>query len=303
MFLSGLHILGSTSTGTHGSGLTIPPLAGMIRGVTLVSAKFGSDGLPIIYRIEPTNGMTDSNRHSGPAVLLQDDKTFNAVIVGLCAFGVVYSVTIETLPFYWVLETREFVDWPTAKKLLEQGPNGDILKYHNAEVWMNPYTKQSLITRREATTTPPKGEGVNTVSLFATLIKRLPALETVFRHTEMASQTVEDDLFWELGQILAHILKEFPLLIPFVSDYEVLRCLNSDVARLRVSMLPWIAKITRNLRPGNITISMTSVRFHPIRRLFRLLIKHAGFADYFPAISIEVCHRSYGCIFPICLTS
>ena len=218
---SGLRVVGATSTGTHGSGLTIPPLAGMIRGVNLVSAKFGSDGKPIIYRIEPTGGITDPNRHSGPVVLLQDDKTFNAVIVGLCAFGVVYSVTIETLPFYWVEETRQLVDWSIAKGFLEQGPNGSILKCHNSEVWLNPYTKQALITRREVTTTPPKDGGGSSVSVFVTLIKLLPALKTVLQNMEKAFQTIGDDIIRELGEILAGILKEFPLLIPFVSAYKV----------------------------------------------------------------------------------
>ena len=189
----------------------------MIRGVTVVSAKFGPDGKPIIYRIEPTSGMTDPNRHSGPIVLLQDDKVFHAVIVGLCAFGVIYSITIETLPFYWVVETRELVDWTAARKLLEQGPGGDILKYHNSEVWMNAYTQQALITRREVTTTPPKDGGGSTVSVFATLIKQLPALEKVLHAMEVEIQAIGDEIIRDLGQILALILKAFPLLLPFVS--------------------------------------------------------------------------------------
>lgn len=193
----------------------------MIRGVNLVSAKFGSDGKPIIYRIEPTGGITDPNRHSGPVVLLQDDKTFNAVIVGLCAFGVVYSVTIETLPFYWVVETRQVTDWSTAKGLLEQGPSGSILKFHNAEVWFNPYTKHALITRREVTTTQPKDGGDSSKSVFATLIKLLPALKTVLDNMKKIFQNIEDDIIRELGQILAGILKEFPLLIPTVSVFNV----------------------------------------------------------------------------------
>jgi hypothetical protein len=189
----------------------------MIRGITLVSAKFGADGKPTIYRIEPTSGMTDPNRHSGPTVLIQDDKTFHAMIVGLCAFGVVYSVTIETLPFYWIVETRELSDWPAVKTLLEEGPDGSILKHHNSEVWMNAYTHQALITRREVTTTPPKGDGDSTVSIFATLIKQLPALEKVLHAMEIDLLVFGNDIIRDLGQILGLILKAFPLVIPFVS--------------------------------------------------------------------------------------
>ena len=193
----------------------------MIRGVNLVSAKFGSDGKPIIYRIEPTGGITDPNRHCGPVVLLQDDKTFNAVIVGLCAFGVVYSVTIETLPFYWVVETRQLTDWSTAKRLLKQGPSGSILKCHNAEVWLNPYTKKALISRREVTTTPPKNGGDSSNSVIGTLSKLLPALQMVRHNMEKISQDIGDESIRELGLIFAGVLQEFPLLIPYASVYNV----------------------------------------------------------------------------------
>jgi len=191
----------------------------MIRGVTLVSAKFGADGTPIVYRIEPSNGITDPKKHTGNVQLIQEDATFNAVIVGLCAFGVIYSYTIETKPFYWIIETRQATDWDTAKKLLQEGPDGDILKCHNAEVWMNAYTKQCLITRREVSEEPPEGAPAEdkSISAFLTLVKQLPALEHVLADLKLDIKNLEDDTVRELGQILALILKEFPLLIPFVS--------------------------------------------------------------------------------------
>jgi hypothetical protein len=192
----------------------------MIRGLTLVSANFGTDGRPIVYRIERTNGITDPAKHTGPIVLLQDDTTFNAAIVGLCALGVIYSFTIETKPFYWIVETRQLTDWDTAKALLQQGPTGDILKYHNAEVWMNAYTKQCLITRREVILVPPEGTPAEdkTISTFVTLVRQLPALEHVLANLKLEGQHLEDDIVRHLGHILALILKEFPLLIPRVSQ-------------------------------------------------------------------------------------
>jgi hypothetical protein len=178
----------------------------MFRGVTLVSNKFDSDGQPIIYRIEPSNGMTDVNKHSGPIVLLQDDETFNAVIVGLGAFGIIYSVTIETVPFFWLVETRE-------------GPDGDILKYHYADVVVNPYTQQALITRRSATTTPPPEDKIHsTLSSWATFIQRLPALKSVFNAMDLSKPL--DDVIWGLGTTLALLLKTFPLLVPSVSGCD-----------------------------------------------------------------------------------
>ena len=130
-------------------------------------------------------------------------------------------MTIETVPFYWVVETRQLTDWSTAKGLLEQGPSGSILKCHNAEIWLNPYTKKALITRREVTTTSPKDSGNISMSVFMTLIKLLPALKTVFDHLEKIFHNIGDDFIRELGQILAGFLKEFPLLIPAVSVHNV----------------------------------------------------------------------------------
>ena len=102
----------------------------MIRSVTVVSGNFGPNGLPIIYRTEPTNGITDRGKQIPNVTLVQDDAMFNAIIVGLGAFGVVHSIIIETTPFYWIKETREAVDWSAAKKRLQRedptGASSDI---------------------------------------------------------------------------------------------------------------------------------------------------------------------------------
>jgi len=187
----------------------------MFRGVTLVSNKFDSSNTPTIYRIEPSNGITDPTKHSSPIVLLQDDETFNTVIVGLGAFGVIHSVTIETVPFYWIEETRQLVPWAEAKTLLGHGPTRDILKYHNADVVLNLYTQQALITRRSVRTTPPSQDEIHiTLSSWATLIQRLPALKSVFDAMNLNQPL--DDIIWGLGTTLALLLKAFPLIVPFV---------------------------------------------------------------------------------------
>lgn len=222
----GQGIVGATATGTHGSGLTIPPLASMIRSVHLVSAQFDITGQPIQYRIEPTAGITDPKLHSAHVVLIQEDNAFNAVITGLGAFGVVYSVTLETVPFYWITETRQMVDWQTAKQLLAQGPGGDILKHHNAEVLINQYTGRALITRRDLVTTPPPGPlaGQN-LSIFATLVQQLPALRSV---TEaIKGGDVVGDISSDVGATLAAFLKDFPLLLPAVCKRARLRLIIS----------------------------------------------------------------------------
>jgi hypothetical protein len=191
----------------------------MIRSVHLVSAKFDASGQPTQYHIEPTDGITDPKLHSATPVLIQDDKTFNAVVTGLGAFGVVYAVTIATVPFYWIKETREMLDWPKARKLLEEGTSGDILKYHNSEVWINPYTAKALITRREVVTTNPDGQLANrNKDAFATLVQQLPALRSVAETIKGGPGSIVDDISFELGATLGAFLKNFPLVVPTVSD-------------------------------------------------------------------------------------
>jgi hypothetical protein len=186
----------------------------MIIGINLVSAKFDESGSPIQYRIEPTNGVTDPKLHNSPWVLKQDDREFYAVLTGLGAMGVIYSVTITTVPFYWVRELRQIVDWSTAKKLLAQGPQGDILKYHNAEVWVNPYTSDTLLTLRETTTTQPAGTLAGpSLNMWDALVKALPALQIVANHI-----FPNFDPSKELGIVLGRFLKCFPLLVPPVSS-------------------------------------------------------------------------------------
>lgn len=248
-------MVGITCTGAHGSGITVPPLAAMIRGVTLVSANFGHDGKPIVYRIEPTKGMTDPEKHRSTSILIQDDDNFNAITVGLGAFGIVYSITIETVPFYWIREYREFVDWSVAKKQLQQGSNGDILRFHNAEVWLNAYTSHTLITKREKVTHIPKPKpkpslmkrillGIYRIlrlvpcarcfipnpadpfetltsnpstHVFDALLDSVPALRRIWRSIERRGGLL-DDKYKEIGTSLGLLLRHLPLLVPAVSD-------------------------------------------------------------------------------------
>ena len=195
----------------------------MIRGIHLVSAQFGADGKPIQYRIEPKDGITDPAKHVGPARLVQEDALFYAVATGLGAFGVAYSVTISTVPFYWIRETRELTTWSAAKTLLQQGPTGDVLNHHNAEVWISPYTSDALITRRDSVPAPEASQlaGPND-NPFVRLMSELPALREVA--AEIQGDGIPDELSAIAGAVLAAFLKNFPLLVPPVSALKFIAC-------------------------------------------------------------------------------
>jgi hypothetical protein len=195
----------------------------MICGVTLVSAQFDANDQPILYRIEPTDGITDPKLHDSGTTLIQDDAQFNGMVTGLCLSGVIYSVTITTVPFYWVFEEREFVDWSSVKQSLEKGPEGDILKYHNAEVWVNPYTSKALVSRRTAVTVKPPGElSTGNVSAFVTFANALPALRKLAGDIHGLSEELLLGAYREIGATVAVVLNLFPLLVPSVSIWNTL---------------------------------------------------------------------------------
>jgi hypothetical protein len=89
---------GAFSTGTHGSGGKYSAYHDMIRSILLVSCE-GK-----VYRIEPTNGITDPDKHqlyynNHPekvnVLLIQDDDKFYSLLVSMGCFGIIYSAIIE----------------------------------------------------------------------------------------------------------------------------------------------------------------------------------------------------------------
>ena len=44
--------------------------------------------------------------HGGARTLVQDDHVFDAVCVGMGCMGVIYAVTLEVRPAFWLMEKR-----------------------------------------------------------------------------------------------------------------------------------------------------------------------------------------------------
>ena len=104
---------GAFSTGTHGSGGHFSTYHDTIRSILLVA----SEGK--VYRIEPSNGITDPIQHQRyydnhpdkvQVALIQDDDRFCSAIVNMGCFGVIHSVIIETMPMTLLHEEGTFIE-------------------------------------------------------------------------------------------------------------------------------------------------------------------------------------------------
>jgi FAD/FMN-containing dehydrogenase len=114
-------ISGAMMTGTHGTGIKKPAVPDMVRSLKMVAT--GGEFL----QIEPADGITDQDKfdHSGPIRLIQDDDAFYSTILSFGGMGIVYELTLEVLPQYWMKEKRYLVPWSQLKKELE---SGDFMK-------------------------------------------------------------------------------------------------------------------------------------------------------------------------------
>lgn len=144
----GQTIVGACQTSTHGSVIGSGPLYEMIVSYDVV----GSEGK--LYRIEKTNGITDKNKFNKTYpdfTLIQDDKYYNAISVGLGCLGLIASVILEVVPAFILKEERHVSDWLSIKKELIKK---DVFKSNfHYEILINPHPNTDknhtcLVTKR-----------------------------------------------------------------------------------------------------------------------------------------------------------
>lgn len=144
----GQTIVGACQTSTHGSVIGSGPLYEMILSYDLV----GAEGKK--YRIEKTNGITDvaklQAKHPG-FVLIQDDKYYHSISVGIGCLGIVESVILEVVPAFYLKEERYLSDWLQVKKDLIKK---DVFRQNfHYEIMINPHPRSDknhtcLVTTR-----------------------------------------------------------------------------------------------------------------------------------------------------------
>ncbi|MBX2873631.1 MAG: FAD-binding protein [Saprospiraceae bacterium] len=132
-------LAGAISTGTHGTGINLPAMSGMVRAILLVS-KGGQ-----IYRIEPKEGVVDRAAFEAQAKnkeikLIQDDDWFHAALVNLGCFGIIYAYVIEVKPMYWLAETKAVAKWSEVKAMMESKDWRDKITTYKIPDKVNPST-------------------------------------------------------------------------------------------------------------------------------------------------------------------
>lgn len=146
-------LAGAIATATHGSGITLPAVHGMVRSMVLVAG----DGK--IYRIEPAGGISDPSLYNEPGItLIQKDEDFNATLVSLGCMGIVYSYILEVKKMYWLEESKQMDKWSAIKpKLLDKSL---LSEARHVMLMVNPYETNGdhtcLVTRINITKEKPR---------------------------------------------------------------------------------------------------------------------------------------------------
>jgi len=136
----GQTIAGAISTGTHGTGADLGPIASYVASLTLLSAS------GVLYQIEPTNGITDPTafRKKYPNITLkQDDDWFQSVNVSMGCMGIIYSYILHVIPAFYLIESRTLDVWETYRTRFNDHPPGQfptfITSHRHYEIDINPY--------------------------------------------------------------------------------------------------------------------------------------------------------------------
>jgi len=199
---SGQSIAGVMSTSAHGMDLDRSPIPDMVRAIHLV----GPGGVQ--HWIEPGSPITDRARLKQVLVLADenihyDDDWFNAVLVSMGSMGIIYSVIIEVVPQYDLVDKRSVEDWAAMAQRLRAG--GDVLfANRGVQIVVEPYPagdgsrKCYLMTRTESR--PPTGPapGGSIINSFASLISQV-----LLQNLRNVRQDIDNDVDGLTAQLQA----------------------------------------------------------------------------------------------------
>ncbi|MGW2287034.1 hypothetical protein [Streptomyces phaeochromogenes] len=122
----GQTIVGAFSTGTHGGDFDRPPVADYVCAIHLVAdggnhfwiePTPGGNGPPALTDDEKLISEFNKEEHGDPGRLKIErrDDIFDAVLVSMGRFGVIYSVIIRAVPQHEIREQRRIYHWQDIK--------------------------------------------------------------------------------------------------------------------------------------------------------------------------------------------
>jgi L-gulono-1,4-lactone dehydrogenase len=251
-------LYGAIATSTHGTGIRVAGMPAMVRSLDLVAAGGKC------YRLEPAKGITDPVRFkakypNGEITLLQDDDKFYSTVVGFGLMGLVYSLVIEPVPTFYLMQRLWVTNWKNIKpKLIDRSffveidpagkkvgndPSGQPLPTR-AQVFVNPYVTKNFRTQEEGHTcivqvqTPiskkeyddlrasvKKNPPNKIISLIEDLVQKNPQ----GIHEATISGEDKNNIIEELGTDgLLELLNVFPTLTPLFIDISMLVLLSGN---------------------------------------------------------------------------
>lgn len=198
----GQTIAGATSTATHGSGIAFGPLCDFIESLELVAADQS------VYRVEPTNGITDPSRfqsgRSRGVKLIQDDDVFDAARVGIGCMGIIYALILRVVPSFNLEEVRTLTTWEEEKDRIPE----QLKKHRHYELLLNPYDYPKkgchgcLVTTRNCTTEPITDE-TSSRNVLIELASQLPFIDRVLALFGYVGHRYTDKFLYEtLGRLV-----------------------------------------------------------------------------------------------------
>jgi hypothetical protein len=163
---SGQSLAGVVSTSAHGMDLDRGPIPEMVRAIHLVGPggvqHWIEPSAPITDRVQlgQVLGLADENIH-------YDDDWFNSALVSMGSMGIIYSLVVEVVPQYDLVNTCSLIDWSAiAKKLRNR--DADLFNHRGVQVVVSPYPRadgsrdcfQTTRTEQRPPTGPPDAGGL-----------------------------------------------------------------------------------------------------------------------------------------------
>ena len=167
-----LNYFGVCTTGGHGSGHNIGPIAQAILSMNLLTID--EHGETKEYRIEPTDGITDPIKYQQSGIeLIQDDDTFNSVLVSAGCMGIIYSIIIRTQDRFFLEEKRTCEIWEEIEESVDAkltDPN-----IHSIHLWYNPYKikNETHVVLSEYTMHPGPAKGSRPLGMSWNIVDEL----------------------------------------------------------------------------------------------------------------------------------